>query len=555
MYKLLLCERYLKTRFIALASVISVMLGVATMIVVNSVMSGFATQMKDRIHGLLADIIVETHSYDGVDNPERQMALARQAAGHYIEAMTPTVEIYGMMNFYYAGQWITRPVTLLGIDPKGKSEVGPLKDYLESYQIAAKNGKAVHDHNQTPTWELTGDSLKYRQDKTRIMLEQQAWMQDESKIFGSTSSFARLDDDGVKLESTPSTAEPSLTSEPNSIVQTSMEEGREKANSNPWLAASQGQKLDFSNPFGESESASPAETVDPAAPLAARVYVGKGLISYPYKNPETGEMETFMMAQPGDDIKLSTITAGRPPQPAHFSATIVDIFKSGMSEYDSNLVMCNLEELQRVRGMLVEQTGQRAISAIQIKLKNYADAPVVIKLLQNAFPSHQFSVKTWEQKQGPLLAAVEVESAILNVLLFLIIAVAGFGILAIFYMIVVEKTRDIGIMKALGASSSGVMSIFLSYGLALGIVGSGGGVVLGLLFVEYINVIEGWITALTGRKVFDETIYYFPEIPTVVSASMVFWVAFGAVTIAVLASVLPARRASRLHPVRALRYE
>ena len=555
MYKLLLCERYLKTRFIALASVISVMLGVATMIVVNSVMSGFATQMKDRIHGLLADIIVETHSYDGVDNPERQMALARQAAGHYIEAMTPTVEIYGMMNFYYAGQWITRPVTLLGIDPKGKSEVGPLKDYLESYQIAAKNGKAVHDHNQTPTWELTGDSLKYRQDKTRIMLEQQAWMQDESKIFGSTSSFARLDDDGVKLESTPSTAEPSLTSEPNSIVQTSMEEGREKANSNPWLAASQGQKLDFSNPFGESESASPAETVDPAAPLAARVYVGKGLISYPYKNPETGEMETFMMAQPGDDIKLSTITAGRPPQPAHFSATIVDIFKSGMSEYDSNLVMCNLEELQRVRGMLVEQTGQRAISAIQIKLKNYADAPVVIKLLQNAFPSHQFSVKTWEQKQGPLLAAVEVESAILNVLLFLIIAVAGFGILAIFYMIVVEKTRDIGIMKALGASSSGVMSIFLSYGLALGIVGSGVGVVLGLLFVEYINVIEGWITALTGRKVFDETIYYFPEIPTVVSASMVFWVAFGAVTIAVLASVLPARRASRLHPVRALRYE
>ena len=82
------------------------------------------------------------------------------------------------------------------------------------------------------------------------------------------------------------------------------------------------------------------------------------------------------------------------------------------------------------------------------------------------------SVSTWEAKQGLLLSAVEVETAILNVLLFMIIAVAGFGILAIFFMIVVEKTRDIGILKSLGASSNGVMSIFLSYGLGLGVVGS-----------------------------------------------------------------------------------
>ncbi|WP_459558392.1 ABC transporter permease [Lacunimicrobium album] len=557
MYKLLLCERYLKTRFIALASVISVMLGVATMIVVNSVMAGFATQMKDRIHGLLADIIVESHSLDGVDNPDRQMALARHAAGPYIEAMTPTIEIYGMMNFYYAGQWITRPVTLLGIDPKGKSEVGPLKDYLESYQVkTTTTGPAEHGREVVPTWNLTPEAQKYREDKTRLMLDQQAWMQDESQIFNANSNFARLDDDGVSLGVPPAPTKPQTEVAAEGIVQTSMHaDGKTAGEINPWETAVSGSELNFEDPFGQTMSSQSKEPVDPAAPMAARVYVGKGLISYPYKDPETGKMETFMMARPGDDVKLSTITAGRPPQPAHFSATIVDIFKSGMSEYDSNLVMCNLEDLQRVRGMLVEQTGQRSISAIQIKLKNYADADVVVKLLQDAFPSHQFSVKTWEQKQGPLLAAVEVESAILNVLLFLIIAVAGFGILAIFYMIVVEKTRDIGILKALGASSSGVMSIFLSYGLGLGIVGSGVGVALGLLFVEYINVIEGWITVLTGRKVFDETIYYFPEIPTVVSPMMVFWVAFGAITIAVLASVLPARRASRLHPVKALRYE
>ena len=96
-------------------------------------------------------------------------------------------------------------------------------------------------------------------------------------------------------------------------------------------------------------------------------------------------------------------------------------------------------------------------------------------------------MQTWRDKQGPLLAAVQMETAILNVLLFMIIAVAGFGILAIFYMIVVEKTRDIGILKSLGASGGGIMGIFLAYGVSLGIVGSGAGLVLGLLFVAYIN--------------------------------------------------------------------
>ena len=94
-----------------------------------------------------------------------------------------------------------------------------------------------------------------------------------------------------------------------------------------------------------------------------------------------------------------------------------------------------------------------------------------------------------------------------------------------------------------------------AYGLALGIVGSGVGVLLGLTFVYYINQIESGITWMLGRKVFDETIYYFPEIPTAVNPLTVAWVALVAVGIAVLASILPARRAAKLHPVQALRYE
>ena len=147
------------------------------------------------------------------------------------------------------------------------------------------------------------------------------------------------------------------------------------------------------------------------------------------------------------------------------------------------------------------------------------------------------------------------ETAILNILLFLIIAVAGFGILAIFFMIVVEKTRDIGVLKSLGASASGVMGIFLAYGLSLGLVGSGVGMVLGLLFVRYINPIADGLGRLTGRPVFNPEIYYFYKIPTLVSPLTVASIVGGALGIAVLASVLPALRAASMHPVEALRYE
>jgi lipoprotein-releasing system permease protein len=208
-----------------------------------------------------------------------------------------------------------------------------------------------------------------------------------------------------------------------------------------------------------------------------------------------------------------------------------------------------------MRGMIDPQTGIGRATSIQIKLHNDADGPIVRDLIQAAFPPELYGVQTWRDKQGPLLAAVHLETSILNVLLFLIIAVAGFGILAIFYMIVVEKTKDIGILKSLGASSSGIMGIFLAYGLSLGIVGSGAGLVIGLLFVANINAIADALAMVTGQEVFDPSIYYFQTIPTIIEAHTIAWIVLGAIAIAVLASILPARRAARLHPVEALRYE
>jgi lipoprotein-releasing system permease protein len=553
MYKLLLSSRYLRTRFIALASIVSVMLGVATMIVVNSVMTGFSVQMRERIHGILADVMIETSSADGVDDPQFYINAVKKAAGQYVEAVTPTVEVYGMMSFHFMDMDFNRPVTLIGIDPEGKDLVSPLREYLRSRQTRREGDISTGPERpieEPLDWSLSEPARKWRHD----------WAPYERR----RQEFAS---DTVQAE-TQNVTQASAESNPAAAFQSP--EG------SPFEAAD-----GAVNPFGSATS----QSADPDELQPARLFVGEGIFSYLGEPGKDGRARQEYVVLPGQDVNITTVKQGK-PEPVSFKATVVDLFKSGMSEYDSTLVFCSLEHLQKFRGMMTPpqrpapgasqaevakwmgaiegwQKNQNLdwrngkFTTLQIKLKDPHMAGTVVELLRKSpdLPFHQFQVKTWEQKQGPLLEAVEVESAILNVLLFLIITVAGFGILAIFYMIVVEKTRDIGILKALGASSRGVMSIFLGYGLALGLVGSGVGVGIGLLFVHYINEIERVISWILGRKVFDENIYYFHEIPTVVQPVMVAWVAFGAVIIAVLASVLPARRASSLHPVRALRFE
>jgi len=555
MYKLLLCLRYLRTRYIALASIISVMLGVATMIVVNSVMAGFSTEMRDRIHGLLADVVVETRNMDGVYDAAEQMAIIESAAGQYIEFMTPTVEVYGIMTFDFAGTYYNMPVTLIGIEPEGKAKIGPLVDYLDSYKDIFEDGQlkrqALRSRDVPPGWELTDEAIAHR----RIVKEREYWFLQNSARPAPSSQpvqapvFDDEEQDVAGIDDVLVDGSDSQSANNDATAET--ENTPAVAGPLPDLPIN-----DESDPFNEFQEKDSGPNYEP---FAARLYVGSGLVSSQYKNPDTNELETLLLVKPGDDVAISTVTVGRPPSECRFQATVTDVFKSGMSEYDSSFVFMNLDQLQSNRGMIVRDADgnveSRSITSTQIKLRDYADAPEVVALLQAAFPAGVVQIRTWEQKQGPLLEAVAVESAILNVLLFLIIAVAGFGILAIFFMIVVEKTRDIGIMKALGASSKGVMSIFLSYGLALGVVGSGVGVGLGLLFVRYINEIEDGLSWFTGRKVFDEKIYYFFEIPTRVNPAMVVWVAVGAMAIAVMASVLPARRAARLNPVEALRYD
>lgn len=504
MYKLLLCWRYLRTRYIALASIVSVTLGVATMIVVNAVMAGFTHEMQSRIHGILSDVVFESHSLGGFEDPQWHMESIRHAAGQWIEGMTPTVNVPAILSFQVRDRWITRQIMFIGVDESSYASVSEF-DYLQhpanrehlSFDLREK-GYDVRDHQ-------IGEQAPLRPDMERAGWEWRRFRAQRDAAWRA----ARGQPGAATEEAPPQSAEADAKSK---------------------------------DPFAQRPEQ--VQEFDPAKEQHTGVVVGIALASV----RDHDGTDRFLML-PGDDAVVTVPTDGQPPKGASATFTVVDFYESKMSEYDSTFVFVPIKDLQAMRGM-----GNKA-TAIQIKLKPGVDGDMVRNVLRANFAPELYGVYTWRDKQGPLLAAVDMEKAVLNILLFMIIAVAGFGILAIFFMIVVEKTRDIGVLKSLGASSGGIMGIFLSYGLSLGLVGSGVGLILGLAFVHYINEVRAGLEWLSGQAVFDPAIYYFYEIPTIVEPFTVTWIVIGALLIAVLASVLPAVRAARLHPVEALRYE
>ncbi len=543
MYKLLLCWRYLRTRWIALASVISVTLGVATMIVVNAVMAGFSHEMQTRIHGILSDLVFESHSLSGFQDPDWHMAEIRRAAGDAVVGMTPTVAVPAMLNFQVRGQWVTRQVMFIGIDETTHAGVSDFGRYLQ------------HPGNRSQlSFDLreggfdTIDSQAGGTEPTRPALEAAGWPHRRMRVERERLWRERLEAERGQAAETSAggTDPPSASGGPARPVDQQVDAVLAATSAEPAAASAAATPAD---PFRQVR---PEEgtRMDPAREQFTGIVPGIGLASF---RDSTG-VDRFLVL-PGDDVKVTFPTAGTPPKAVSDTFTVVDFYESKMSEYDSNFVFVPIAALQRMRGMIDPQSGLASVNSIQIKLRDGADLEEVRDRLRKAFPADLYAVASWRDKQGPLLAAVDMEMAVLNILLFLIIAVAGFGILAIFFMIVVEKTRDIGILKSLGAQASGIAGIFLGYGLFLGLVGAGAGLALGLAIALNINTIRAGVEWCTGQRVFDPSIYYFFQIPTIVDPLTVSWIVAGAVGIAVASSVLPALRAARLHPVEALRHE
>lgn len=512
MYRWLLCFRYLRTRYIALASIISVTLGVATLIVVNSVMAGFSEEMHERLHGLASDILIECHLAEGMPDPEGHIDEIMKVCGNVVEGYSASVHVPAMLGIDFNGQLITRHVNFVGLDPETYDRVSHFGRYLLHPENRQRVRFDLREDGYAPDRETFPPSgWNYR--RARVAYE--AALEQEREMMKAYETAATADDSASPMMSFNAPTE-LLTDE-------------------------------------EGETAS---VFDASKEQFPGIILGISTCSSRFRDADNNVQDHYY-CRPGDDVRMMFPNASDNAKVVNQKFTVVDMYESGMSEYDSTFAFCRLDQLQDFRGMIDPQTQTRSVTTIQLKLVEGADLNLVRDALRERFPAdlYAYNIQTWRDMQGPLLAAVRLETTILNILLFLIIAVAGFGILATFFMIVVEKTRDIGTLKALGASGQGVMSIFLSYGLLLGFVGSGAGLLGGILFVRHINEIASLIEKITGQEVFDPTVYYFTEIPTIIQPFTLTWVMAGAVGIAIIASVLPAVRAARMHPVKSLRFE
>ena len=229
---------------------------------------------------------------------------------------------------------------------------------------------------------------------------------------------------------------------------------------------------------------------------------------------------------------------GRTPNTQKFRVTA--IFDSGMYEYDASMVYISLTQAQRFLALGDNVTG------LELKVKEVYQSDIIAKKIQKKL-GYPYWTKDWKLMNRSLFSALKLEKLTMFVILTMIVLVGALNIISTLVMVVMEKTRDVAILRAMGASARSIMSIFMFQGILVGVIGTFAGLFSGL-----------GLCHLLSRYQFinlPADVYYISKLPVLVSVSDVSIVAGAAVVISFLATLYPAWYASRLNPVESFRYE
>lgn len=445
MYKLFISLRYLRARTISYIAIGVLALGVAILIIVTSVMSGFQREFHKKIRGSLADIAVESKQYFGIEDVETLQATIEKVPR--VTATSPYIEhivlVDSLMNKDYG--------RLKGVDPVQEVQTSELSRFIMS---------------------------------ERELLEEEA------------------------AESSPMMRE---------------------------LLKSRFEKASTKKPEAKD--------------LLARTPSGKpGII--------VGvQLYIFMRLGIGDTLRLvttSTLDKYRfeETDARKMDFEITGVYKTGMFETDKRDMYAALRPAQQFIGV----PGR--LSGISVKVDDYEAAEEIARGVKRAIADPSLYVLPWKLRNVTLMRAVDTERWMIGFIVFFMIVLAGLNLTAILILLVIEKTKDLGILAAIGAGRAGLMSIFLLQGLYVGLGGSIFGTLFGYLFVLNINWIDKNIVAsLIGHPVFNPEVYYLDQIPAEISPSSIAVSVGATLVLGIVLAIYPAIRAARLEPMEALRYE
>ena len=543
-YKHVLCAKYLFCGWKAVVPLVSALpaaLGVFLLILVFAIMDGFVRETREMTRGTLSDIIVDAHM-EGL--PHYEELARRIEAVEGVEAATPVIQTYAVARIkprLSSVKPLVRPCVIIGIQPAEKAEMGRFHAYLQ---------------RQKGSQYLSADLLKVPE----------AWAR--NGLPARPGCIAGVGVIGAPMRS--------------DVTETITEGAGRRALAGV-LAVLAATATLFVWRAGRRRPGRTGWTVATVVCAVVCVSLVVAVVLVPVREVEVMRPQVidFPLLPYGGDLVVSTIPirpsgalameAGGIPKVSSRAFTVVDRFKSGYWEADSSHVYVDFDMAQQMAGMEAQSAagGKPAVPArtsqIQVKIADPSGAEALVGQITDVWHAFareqpdvgimQLTVNTWETQQRMILTVVEVERNITALMLGMMFI--GFGVLIalISYVMAYIKSRDVGILKAVGAHDAGVGSLFIGYGFIIGAIGTAIGMTAALLMLANLDPIEIWVNQTLGIDVFPRDMYYFDHIPQHTSPLWCVMIGAGVLALSTLASMAGGLLAALKQPVEALRYE
>ncbi|MBI5725695.1 MAG: FtsX-like permease family protein [Planctomycetes bacterium] len=587
MYKLFLCVRFLVRRPIAYLAMICVFLVVALMISAVSIMSGFLHKIEVAAKGLFGDIIVESDSQHGLacyDDLMREV----KAKVPQVEAASPFILSYGMLRIPGQDHY-RQAVQIAGIRLPERVDV---TDFGKGLFFQAGQGKPTFDPPRKILEERIVDDRKAIEGVRAVM---QAELKEKTdKLAGASGAKAEelknqiaslenyigrintalyLHEQGTWfLKSTGGIDAEIARVEQKLERLNAMQSAARTLYGMGWAyrALAEWDEQRDGNAIKMMESQLSSLYDKRFEPPSNRVILGLGVSGLSFRTPQ-GQTVRYMV--PGMKVVLYVYPLGRNVSLTNMSAntarlTVVDDCRTDVYSIDSEFVWMPFETLQKLNNMDAFGDMPARCSQVHIKVRGQPDEAAlreICRKIDGVWSRYRqvnpqaantlIEVRTWRQRQERVIAPLESQRTLAIIICGMGWVVTFILIVVVFYIIVVHKTPDIGVLKAIGASGTGVASIFLIYGALVGLIGSALGSVAGCYIVKYINPIHDLAGKYLGYQIWRKENYMFAEIPNEVDMTTVAVIIASAIIAGLLGALIPSIRAARMQPVESLRYE